>query len=96
MSTALYPATDAWDDSASIDCAREMRGTSSRLNAVTPRFARARTMSAWVAGCKKLISTAPLLMRLTSPIVGASTLSTASASPSSAEAFSTILTPTCR
>ena len=32
---ALYPATVAIDESASIDCARLMRGTNSMLNSVT-------------------------------------------------------------
>ena len=35
-STALYPATLACDDSASITCAREIRGMASSANACTP------------------------------------------------------------
>src|SRR5713226_7669129 len=70
-----------------------MRGTSSRLKAVTPRLASARTMSPWVAGCRKLITTAPFLMRSTSAIEGACTLMTASASPNSVDALFAILAP---
>ena len=39
-STHRYPATRAWEVSASIDCAREMRGTSSSANDVTPASAQ--------------------------------------------------------
>ena len=34
--TALYPATLACDDNASITCAREIRGIASSANACTP------------------------------------------------------------
>jgi len=50
MSTALYPATVLCDESTSIDCARVMRGTRSRLSAVTDRSASAGSTSAAVAG----------------------------------------------
>ncbi len=44
-SAARYPATNACEDSASIDCAREMRGTSSIASAVSPASRSARTRS---------------------------------------------------
>ena len=45
--------------SASIDCAREIRGTSSSENAVTPAFTAASIESVAVTGDKKEIVTAP-------------------------------------
>src|SRR5437870_10102553 len=44
--TALYPATVAWDDSTSIGCARVIRGSNARLNAVTLRAATCDTRTA--------------------------------------------------
>src|SRR2546423_8123329 len=68
----------ACEDRASILCARLIRGTRSRLKALTFCFASALTASALVAGCRKLINTAPVLRRPTSSGVGGCTLSTAS------------------
>src|SRR2546430_13251250 len=68
----------ACDERASILCARLIRGTRSRLKALTFCFASALTASALAAGCRKLISTAPALRRPTSSGVGGCTLSTAS------------------
>ena len=48
-----------------------MRGRSSRLNAVMPCEARERTVSAWVAGCRKLMRTAPFLRTEISLSLGA-------------------------
>ena len=39
INTALYPAMEAIDESASIDCARVMRGTNSMENSVAPACA---------------------------------------------------------
>ena len=48
-SAALYPATLAWELSASIGCARDrVRGSPSRLTAVTPWAARSRASSGLV------------------------------------------------
>ena len=94
MSTALYPAAEACDERASIDWARDMRGSSSRLKAVTPRLASALTMSPWVEGCRKLISTAPSRSSSTSVRIGACTLSTASASFMRSAAWVITFTPT--
>ncbi len=63
-----------------MDCARLMRGSSSRLNAVIPCAANDLTVSAWVAGWRKLINTAPFFRREISLSRGACTFSTASAS----------------
>jgi hypothetical protein len=52
-STALYPATPAWDDRASIDCAREMRGIASIAKAVTPAAVSAAATSGSDRGARK-------------------------------------------
>ena len=44
---ALYPAMELMELSASIDCARAMRGTASMLKLTTPRPARSRAASGW-------------------------------------------------
>ena len=50
ISAALYPATLAWELSASIGCARDrVRGSPSRLTAVTPCAARSRASSGLVS-----------------------------------------------
>jgi hypothetical protein len=59
--TARYPAQSACEVSASIDCAREIRGTNSRENAVTPALAAASIESTAVTGDKNEIVTAPFL-----------------------------------
>ena len=77
--TALYPETVAWDESASIDCARVMRGIDSIANAVTPREPR-RSMPSWsVSGWRKPISTWPSRSLPTSSSLGLRTLATRSA-----------------
>ena len=60
-------------------CARLMRGTRSRLKALTFRLASPPITSALVAGCRKLIRTLPSRSRPTSSGVGGWTLRTASA-----------------
>jgi hypothetical protein len=57
MRTARYPATVACEDSASIDCAREIRGIASIAKAVAPVRAIAETLSPSVRGARKPIST---------------------------------------
>src|SRR5205823_13895310 len=79
ITTALYPASDACEERASIDCAREMRGTISSEKAVTPCAARALTAAALAAGCRKPTETAPLRMALTSASEGGCTRRTTSA-----------------
>ena len=49
----------AWEDSASIDWAREMRGIVSIANAVAPLAAIRSTPSWFVSGARKPISTEP-------------------------------------
>ncbi len=49
----------AWEDSASIDWAREMRGIASIANAVAPVAAIACSPSALVSGARKPIRTEP-------------------------------------
>ena len=58
-STALYPATLACDDSASITCAREIRGIASNANACTPAFFSASIWLSALRGAKKPISVWP-------------------------------------
>src|SRR5438128_1045007 len=69
----------ACEESASILCARLIRGTRSRLKALTLRFASAPIASALVAGWRKLISTLLSRSRATSSGVGGWTWSTAPA-----------------
>jgi hypothetical protein len=57
----------ACEDSASIDCAREIRGIASIANAVAPVAAIARAPSAFVSGARKPIRTeSPLSRELSS------------------------------
>ena len=80
ISAALYPPTVACDDSASIDCARVIRGMDSIANATTP-WAASRSIPAWsVSGCRKPIRTAPVRSFPASSTVGFCTLTTTSAS----------------
>ena len=60
MMTALYPATVAIDESASIDWARVMRGTSSMENSVTPRSTATASAAGSSSGRRKPIITLPL------------------------------------
>ena len=64
-STQRYPATRAWEVSASIDCAREIRGTSSIAKEVTLPSRSARTVSSSADGEQNPIVIAPGLSRAT-------------------------------
>ena len=56
--TALYPATVAIEDNASIDCARLILGTSSMLNSVTGRAIAASSACGASSGFRNPITTA--------------------------------------
>jgi hypothetical protein len=86
----LYPDTVACDDSASIDCARVIRGIDSIANATTPRPASRSIPSRSVKGCKNPISTWPSRSRSASASSGFWTFATAS---TSAHGSSTIRPP---
>ena len=77
-STALYPATVACEESASIGCARVMRGIASIESAVTRRRASSRTRAWFVSGCRNAMSTAPSRIRPSSSSEGLATLRTRS------------------
>ena len=62
-STALYPASVACDESASIDCARVMRGTSSIASAVTRRAASRCESGPLGAGARRATRTRPRASR---------------------------------
>ena len=68
----------ACEDSASIDCARVMRGMASIAKLVTPRSASARTVSAAVSGWRKPTSTEPSASRPISSALGGATFTTTS------------------
>jgi hypothetical protein len=70
----------ACDDSASIDCARLIRGTDSSAKLVAPVAAIARTPSPLVNGPKNAISTVSDPNRPISSPLGAATFTTTSAS----------------
>ena len=74
----------AWEDSASIDWAREMRGIASIANAVAPVAAIACRPSALVSGARKPIRTVSPPRRWVSSWEGGATLTTASASQTAA------------
>ncbi len=69
----------ACDESTSIDCAREMRGSDSIAKPVTPRLASA-SMPEGSKGLSRPISSELGLSSSSSPAAGARTLSTTSAS----------------
>src|SRR5438105_2537042 len=81
----------ACEDSTSIDCAREMRGSHSIANAVTPRLASA-SMPAALNGSSSPTRMEWLFSKSNSSLVGARTFTTSSASYASA-AEPTILAP---
>ena len=77
--TALYPATVAWDDSASMDCARVIRGIDSIAKATTPR-SRSRAMpSESLSGSRNPITTVPGASDATTSAEGDATHASASA-----------------
>ncbi len=92
ISTALYPAIVACEESASIDCAFVVRGTSSIAKAVTLRPVRAARRSPEAAGARKLTSAAPSRSWPASSGVGRCTLRTRSA-PSASAAVPTMVAP---
>src|ERR1700722_11662277 len=92
-SAALYPETVAWDERASMDCARLILGTRSRLYAVTPRLARTSTTSGCAAGCKKLTRLTPSGSSSASSTVGGCTRATTCASAMSDAASPTTVAP---
>jgi len=81
----------AIDDSASIFCARLIRGTQSIASTVTLRAASLSTSSAFSAGNKNEISVAPSRSCATSSSFGGRTLRTMSACHASAR--STMVAP---
>ena len=77
--TARYPAMLAVELKASIFWAREMRGTWSTPSVVTPRSARALTVSSFCAGKMKEMSVEPSARRsISAGTSGARTLRTTS------------------
>ena len=95
-SPARYPATVAWDERASMDCARLIRGSRSSLYTVAPRAARACTVSAAATGWRKLISETPSGNAPTSSSVGGCTRATTAAPERAAAASSTTVAPAWR
>ena len=84
----------ACEESASIDCARLMRGIASMAKLVAPVAAIARTPSPLVSGPRNPIKVVPEPSRAVSPASGAATLTTTSA-PSASPASSVIVAPAC-
>ena len=83
----MYPATVAWDDSASMDCARVIRGIDSIAKATTPR-SRSRAMpSESLSGSRNPITTVPGASDATTSADGDATHASASA-PLVSEALS--------
>ena len=79
-STALYPATVACDESASIDWARVVRGIDSIANPSTPFAASCSIPARSVNGCRNAIRSWPRASFSTSAALGLRTLTTASTS----------------
>ena len=77
------------DESASIGCARVMRGIDSIANATTPRSASRRVVSGSVSGCRNAIRTTPSRSRAISAAEGFVTRTTASACASISAASTT-------
>ena len=92
ISTALYPAMEAWLVSASMDCARLMRGSSSSAKLVILLSRRALMESSALYGCNRPRTTVPSCICSTSAGVGGSTFRTTSA-PSAWASPSTSVTP---
>src|SRR6476619_3226384 len=84
----------AWLESASIDCARLIRGTDSIAKLVAPVCAIALIVSPAVSGARKPISTPLACSRSTSSALGGATLTTTSDSYT-APASSTIRASAC-
>jgi hypothetical protein len=75
-SAPRYPDTVDCEERASIDWARLIRGSRSRLNAVARFATSAFTVSSWAPGWKKLTTLIPSGLPATSSGVGACTLAT--------------------
>ena len=88
-STALYPETVACEDSASIGCARVIRGIDSSANPVTPRRVRRSMPSGSVSGWRNAIRIEPSASRSTSSADGFCTFTTPSASAKSSSRLTT-------
>src|SRR5579875_258522 len=84
----------AWLESASIACARLIRGTASSAKLITPARASAATPSPLVSGWRNPISTAPLRRQAISSWLGGATLSTTS-QPRASAALATRRAPAC-
>jgi hypothetical protein len=78
-SAALYPAMVAWEERASIDCARVIRGMDSIANATTPRSRSRSTPAASVNGCRKPMRIVPERSESASSALGVATRTTPSA-----------------
>src|SRR5207302_6023884 len=84
----------AWLESASIDCARLIRGIDSIAKLVAPDSAIALIPSALVSGCRKPISVVADDRRCSSSELGGATLTTTSEDQTS-PGSSLILAPAC-
>src|SRR5215831_10442812 len=80
ISTALYPETVACEESASIGCARVVRGIDSIAKPYTPWSASRSIPAASVSGSRNPIRIWPLRSRAASSALGLRTFATASAS----------------
>ncbi len=90
-SAALYPATLAWELSASIGWVLvSVRGIRSRLIAVTPSAASAAASSGWTSGASMPITAWPGRSRPTTPADGLVTVRMTSASRYSSAALTMV------
>jgi hypothetical protein len=80
ISAALYPVTFAWLVTASIGCARDVRGINSIANEVAPDCASDLTPAASVSGSSNPIRTCSALSRSSSAALGGATVTITSAS----------------
>src|SRR5206468_4794415 len=94
--TALYPAAVAWDDNTSIACARVIRGSNARLNAVTLRAASWDTASRSADGWNTATSATPSRHSAISSLEGGCTLRTTSLCPKTSAAVATTVAPAAR
>ena len=94
--TAAYPARFAWEESASIFCARVVRGTISMHTVVTPRCASAATSGPSLNGSRKLTCTAPSGSSATASADGLRTRSTTSDATTAESMSATTSAPASR
>ena len=96
---ARYPAIELCDDSASMDCARAMRGMASMLKAVMRFLAWSSVSSGLSSGWRNAISAEPSASRSASCSprstfgIGWRTFTTTSAFPNSSAVSDTIVAP---